>query len=254
MQLCSACGLALLLGFGGLGCHVQSGAIHRVEDGDSLVQIAHVYGVEVREILEANNVPNALALRPGQKLLIPGASASKRVAKGNWNFEDVSETDLSEEPTEKTPPVPPPEKKSRVVQPAPSKPKGGAPQKEEAFAWPAEGKILSAYGMRNTKMHNGIDIRMSPGGDVRSTASGSVVYQGKGIEGYGDLVIVRHGDSFFSVYAYLGEIVAQKGTRLRRGDVVGRASRDPARSFIHFEIRKGKRAYDPLKLLSKKSG
>src|SRR5262249_10644975 len=99
MQLCALRRLTFILLLACPGCHVKGGAIHRVESGDTLVQIAHVYGVPLEDILAANRIEDPNHLRPGQKLLIPGAGQARRIEKSVWDYEDIKST------VEKTGPI-----------------------------------------------------------------------------------------------------------------------------------------------------
>ena len=99
-------------------------------------------------------------------------------------------------------------------------------------------------------MHNGIDIKVAPDSPIRAAADGEVAYRGREIAGYGDLLILKHG-RLFTVYAYLGPISAIKGDQVKAGQVIARALSGSRSSFIHFEIRQGRTALDPLKYLSR---
>ncbi|HLG21125.1 MAG TPA: M23 family metallopeptidase [Bdellovibrionota bacterium] len=269
MQFCSIRGLTAGLTLAFLGCHVQGGAIHRVESGDTLVQIAHVYGVSLEEIIAANRIEDPNHLAPGVKLLIPGANQTRRLEKSVWEYEDIKAAvektgpiGNGDEVVEKS--IPPiaalPQKQEIKKSGSPPAASGRAvgsgasvvPSKKGGpliFSWPAEGQIVSSFGKRGEKMHNGVDLRVDPGSTIRSAADGKVVYEGRGVEGYGNLVIVRHASQLFSVYAYLGEILAPKGTPVRRGDAIAKVRQEAARAFFHFEVRRGKKALDPRKLL-----
>ena len=245
-----------------LGCHVQRGVIHRVEQGDTLVQVAHVYGVSIENILTANHLSRPDELRPGQKILIPGVEQTQRIEKSVWELEDVAqavEQSAGPEPltvsplTESEPlpakaPVPPEKKVTKIASVAPQETKK---VKGLVLSWPTQGKVVSSYGMRGQKMHNGIDLWVTSGASIRSIGDGKVVYVGRSVEGYGNLIIVKHPSALFSVYAYLGQVTAKKGAELRRGDSLALANMSSESSFIHFEIRQGKRALDPVKFLPK---
>jgi lipoprotein NlpD len=223
-----------------VGCHVKGGVIHRVERGESLYQISHSYGVTIEELLEANRLPDPNNLEAGQKLLIPGVRERKDVDKFVW--EKLSP---ASEPPPKVESPPPKAEPTPVRNKAPEK---AGPLK---MAWPAKGRLLTPFGMRNKKMHNGVDIALKPNEPVRAALEGKVVYVGDRIQGYGNLVIVRHSGNLFSVYAYLGRVAAEKDRDVKKGDVVAYAGPDRSSSFIHFEVRRGKTALDPLKFLGR---
>lgn len=206
-----------------LGCHLKGGVIHRVEKGECLSSIAHVYGVPLKELMRANPRIRGDLLHPGQKLLVPGA---KKIESSVPQVFTVKE-----------------KKKSRAKTTRSASP---------TFDWPVDAPVISTFGMRNRKMHNGIDLRVPPNGEIKAVADGKVVHVGSDVEGYGRLVILRHATNLFSVYAYLGEILVKKGAEVQRGSAVARAGSKSSDSFIHFELRRGKRALDPLSILPKR--
>jgi murein DD-endopeptidase MepM/ murein hydrolase activator NlpD len=232
-----------------VSCHSGRSVIHRVEEGESLTMIAHVYDVPVRELLQANPRLSSDELPAGEKILVPGAPERRRALPVVWEMEEV-EREASPEPVPSPTSIPSvplkktaPPRKTRSVQ--------VAPKKALEFSWPATGKLVSRYGVRDRKMHNGIDIKTSPGVEIVAAADGTVVYVGSEVEGYGNLLIVRHPTNLFSVYAYVGTILAKKGDAVARGDVIARAHSRGAEAFLHFELRRGKQALDPLTVLPK---
>ncbi len=231
------------------------GAVHRVEEGDTLIEISHVYGVSLEDILAANHIFDPNHLKTGEKIVIPGVPEARRIDKSVWELEDVAknvesvETKEDVEVVSSSAPVIKEKTDTKEIRKEPVKSYSGGNQKRLTLIWPVEGKIIFPFGMRNGKMHNGIDLRVRPGALIRAVASGKVVYDGKGIEGYGNIVIVSHGGKLFSVYAYLGNIVGHKGMSVKSGETVGAAMTQPASAFIHFEFRRGKQALDPLSIL-----
>jgi lipoprotein NlpD len=221
-----------------LGCQLRNGTIHHIGADESLPEIAHVYGVDLMDILAANRITDPAYIKPGTRIWIPGGDPQKW-AKEETRLAQLGEMkDSSPEPAESPTPVPVVKKE---------KPKKIDPKEFSGeFIWPAEGSIVSPFGKRNSRMHNGVDIRLvAPGAAVRSTAAGKVVYRGNDVAGYGDLVIIKHRARIFSVYGYLGNISVLKGANVARGDVIATGSLEPAKAFIHFEIRQAKRALDP---------
>ena len=103
--------------------------------------------------------------------------------------------------------------------------------------------------MRNEKMHNGIDIRVEKDPGVYASAPGDVAYVGNEVEGYGNLVILRHGRKTFSIYAYLGEIFVKKDQKVETGHKLAQVVGEKG-GFFHFEIRRAKQALDPSRLLA----
>lgn len=120
--------------------------------------------------------------------------------------------------------------------------KGGLPL-------PAEGKIISAFGRKydaKTSLytfHKGIDIQASASAPVRAVYPGKVVFSGK-IGGYGQLLILDHGDQYYSLVGQLGEPLKAEGDEVKEGDVIGRSSAD--NTPVYFEIRQRHIAVNPV--------
>lgn len=131
------------------------------------------------------------------------------------------------------------------ARPGPAETPAGA-----AFTWPADGQVSSTFGRRGSSVHDGIDIAAPEGSPVRAAADGEVLYSGA-LRGYGKVVIVEHGGGLTTVYAHNRDNLVRPGDRVRRGDViaaVGRSGKTTGPN-LHFEVRRNKRASDPLAFL-----
>lgn len=119
---------------------------------------------------------------------------------------------------------------------------------EEGFIWPVEGEVVSGFGSHTKRGENkGIDIRASGDCIVRAVKSGIVCFAGEHIKGYGEVIIIDHGENLYSLYAYNSKIFVKKGDYVRQGQNI--AELDPQNPILHFELRRGHRAIDPLKYL-----
>lgn len=120
---------------------------------------------------------------------------------------------------------------------------------EGEFVWPVEnGRINSGFGQRRGRLHEGLDIGGHEGQIIRSVASGRVVFSGS-LRGYGNTVVVYHGQGISSVYAHNRENLAVVGQIVQRGGpvaTVGRTGRATGH-HVHFEIRKDGQAVNPLR-------
>jgi lipoprotein NlpD len=117
-----------------------------------------------------------------------------------------------------------------------------------AWAWPAHGKLLHVYNEgANPK---GVAIGGSEGQAILASAPGRIVYAGSGLRGYGKLVIIKHNDSYLSVYAHNRTLLVREGDRVASGQKIAEmGSTDSERVALHFEIRKLGRPVDPLRYL-----
>ena len=141
--------------------------------------------------------------------------------------------------------------------PAPAQPKGsvqlanaGVPDKEfdgAKWIWPAQGDITSRFDGARSK---GIAIAGKQGDPVLAANSGKVVYVGKAIQAYGQLVIIKHSNDYLSVYAHNSTILVSEGQRVSVGQKIAEmGERSAAQAALHFEIRKRGQPVDPVKFL-----
>ena len=115
------------------------------------------------------------------------------------------------------------------------------------FMWPVSGPVVSGFGMRWGRMHEGIDIAAGTGTPIRAAASGSVISAGW-MGGYGNLVVVDHGGGLATAYAHMSTIGAGAGQRVVQGQVIGYVG-CTGHCFgphLHFEVRVNGSAVDPL--------
>ena len=122
--------------------------------------------------------------------------------------------------------------------------------------WPLRGPVITLFGARNhpvfrTKVFNsGIDIRAAAGAPVRAAGPGEVLFTGW-LRGFGQVVIVNHGDNLSTVYAHLGTASVEEGDAVRQGSVLGKVGNTGAGGeySLHFEVRHGGAAKDPMRYL-----
>ncbi len=143
-------------------------------------------------------------------------------------------------PAEAAPPVPVATRKKTAML-APDRP----------FEWPVEGKVVSTFGAGGDGARNdGINIAAEPGTPIHAAAAGTVTYAAR-LKGYGNLVLIRHGNGYITAYAHAQSLLVAPGDRVDRGDVIGLSGRsgDVANPQLHFEIREGTKPVDPRPLL-----
>ena len=193
---------------------------HVVAKGDTGYSISRRYGVDVSALMKINRIGRPYRLKIGQSLKLPLQTRQPVV--------------VASRSSGRAPTPPPP-------------PRSGA-----GFAWPAYGKVISAYGPKSGGLHNdGINIRVSQGAPVRASDSGTVVYVGNELTGFGNLILIRHAGGWVSAYGHNRELLVARGQKVSRGQTVAKAGATGSVSSpqVHFELRKGSRAVDPQKYL-----
>lgn len=121
-----------------------------------------------------------------------------------------------------------------------------------SFSWPVRGKVISSYGAKEGGLYNdGINISASEGTKIQAAESGVVVYSGNELRGYGNLLLIKHGEGYLTAYAHTKENAVQKGDVVKKGDVIGYVGKTGHVTLpqLHFSIRQGRKAVDPKKYL-----
>ena len=127
------------------------------------------------------------------------------------------------------------------------------PGRGHPFLWPVRGRVLVGFGPESNGLNNdGINIAVPEGTPVRAAATGVVVYAGNELKGYGNLLLIRHADGWITAYAHNAKLLVRRGQRVTRGEIIARAGETGGVSSpqLHFEIRHGTQAVDPLRYLS----
>lgn len=208
----------------------SSARVHVVQRGDTVYSISTQYRVQQQALKDQNNINDNNALYIGQRLTIPGAGTptatpAPRVAAS-------------------TPGAQTPRARPQVGLPPPA---------TGQFIWPAEGRIVSRFGPKEGGLHNdGINIAVPEGTAVKVAQSGVVAYAGNELRGYGNLLLVRHENGWMTAYAHNGELLVNRGDMVTKGQVIARSGSSGSVSTpqIHFEIRRGSSAVDPLTVMS----
>lgn len=145
-----------------------------------------------------------------------------------------------------TPPAKPATSVAGIV-PAP------APRSGSRFLWPVEGQILSSFGPKKGGLHNdGINIAAPRGTPVHAAENGVVAYAGNELRGFGNLLLIKHADGWTSAYAHNEELLVRRGDQVQRGQIIAKVGSTGSVTSpqLHFELREGARAVDPVKLLA----
>jgi len=125
---------------------------------------------------------------------------------------------------------------------------GAAAQAKPQFIRPASGTTLARF---NGKSSKGIDIAGSAGDPVLAAADGRVVYAGGQLRGYGNMLIVKHNETFITAYAHNQALLVKENDIVRQGQKIAEMGKSEAdRVKLHFEIRKDGTAVDPEPYLS----
>jgi lipoprotein NlpD len=124
---------------------------------------------------------------------------------------------------------------------------GVASEDDVSWIWPTHGAVLAGFDEVKNK---GLDIGGAAGDPVLAAADGRVVYVGAGLRGYGNLIILKHNNTFLTAYAHNSALLIKEDQSVRQGQKIAEmGSSDSDRVKLHFEIRRQGKPVDPAKYL-----
>ena len=200
---------------------------YTVKRGDTLYSIALEHGHEYREVAQWNSLDDPTKISVGQVLRV-SPPAAPAVAVGTPRGSGRIESRPIASAPEQT--------KSAPAPATPEQPKLEA--SPLAFAWPVKGKVVAGFAEPRQK---GIDIAGKSGDPVIASAAGRVTYVGSGIPGLGKLIVIKHDQGYITVYAHNRELLVKEQQSVTRGQKIAELGEK-----LHFQIRKGSAAVDPI--------
>ena len=246
---------------------------YRVQPGDTLTRIAANFNQDWRDLANWNQLANPNNLEVGQVLRVspprsgqPVKPAVPKPAEPNPVVAKAPQA--AEEPVAVTvqpikgadsrpQPIKPLEKPSPVTA-APEAPVSAESVDTETaqlaaqlnLRWPAEGDIVATF---DDKTNKGIGIAGQLGDPIVAAADGRVVFAGSGLRGYGNLVILKHDDTFLTAYAHNQSLDVREDQVVKKGDKIAQmGSSDADRVKLHFEVRRLGKPVDPIAFLPKR--
>ena len=222
-----------------------------VQKGDTLYSLSRKYKVPVNDLAVMNKLSSPFNLSVGQKIKVPRLDEVKTVSKSDLKITPAKASVNQSNSLANNTTVEPKQKISS--DPNKQLPKV-AMRSSSKFSWPVRGKILSAYGAKNNGLFNdGINISAPLGSAVKAAENGVVAYAGNEVKGMGNLIIVQHSDGWMTIYAHLDSMNVKRGTPVNVGTQIGRVGKTGKvdQPQLHFEIRKGTKAYNPSQYLKK---
>ena len=227
---------------------------HTIESGESLYSIARRYSVTTQAIVEANQLSSPDRIYVGQRIAIPGrpdlAPSSPAMPTAAPAPALVSPAPVIRPQTTTTASVSPAQTITAApvtVQGTPANPPAATAAGN--FRWPAQGRLIADF---RASHGTGINIELPEGSSIHAAENGTVIYVGDTVEGYGNLVLIRHANGYVSAYAHLKQISVARNQIVNRGDVIGTAGMTGSvtRPQLHFELRQGATPVDPIPLLA----
>ncbi|RTZ14964.1 murein hydrolase activator NlpD [Vibrio aquaticus] len=258
------------------------GSYYQVEKGDTLYFIAYVTDKDVSEIISYNGLTTPYTIYPGQKLKLwqpaynapayGGTGAGVAVAavttpsspkqssvssKNSTQAVNSSSSKSNQQVAKKQPPKKVDQSKSKEYVGSTGKQNVNKPvnktpsnnNKISKWLWPTKGRVIKNFSAGD-QGNKGIDIAGQRGQSIVSTATGTVVYSGNALRGYGNLVIIKHNDNYLSAYAHNDRLLVREGQSVKAGQKIATMGSSGASSVrLHFEIRYQGKSVNPKRYL-----
>lgn len=208
--------------------------IHVVRKSETVYSISKRYGLSVSALSRQNNIKSPYTLSIGQKLVITGvrpASGKMDAVAGTSGSGTVSKASAASKVAW-----------SRDVS-VPS---------NRRFSWPVRGRIFVDFGPNGDgRQNDGINIAAAKGTIIKTADAGTVVYADNELKGYGNLVLLNHGNGWVTAYAHADKLTVKKGQAVKRGDMIATvgSTGNVATPQVHFEIRYKSKVVDPKRYL-----
>ena len=213
---------------------------YTVKQGDTLIRIGLDHGQNWRDIMRWNALENPNLIEVGQVLRVAppsvNAASEEVVVKPVTPPGNVAGSQVEAKPNLQN-------QAHAANTPAPE-----VSEEQLTFMWPVQGNVLAGFDDAKNK---GIDIGGKLGEPVLASADGKVVYAGSGLRGYGNLVILKHNNTYLTAYAHNQTLLVKEDQQVKRGQKIAEmGNSDSEQVKLHFEIRKLGKPVDPAKLLA----
>ena len=228
-----------------------------VKRGDTLFSIAFRYGWDWKALAARNSIPDPYTIHVGQTIRFDGrssassgnvASAAPQTTTSSTSSPSGSlKTTVISRPVGVTPLAVPPVATTPATTPVMAGVKSAS-----GWAWPTNGILIGKFSS-NGSLNKGIDIAGDLGQPVLAASDGAVVYAGSGLRGYGELIIIKHSDTYVSAYGHNRRLLVREGQQVKVGQSIAEmGSTGTDRVKLHFEIRRQGKPVDPLEFLPRR--
>ncbi|MGZ5180068.1 MAG: peptidoglycan DD-metalloendopeptidase family protein [Ramlibacter sp.] len=228
---------------------------YTVRQGDTLIRIALEHGQNWRDVVRWNALDNPNVIETGQVLRVvpPDTVVARPVATPAVSAASMPAVGASAATPASAASAPvaaasAPRGTVTVAMPAPLP--AATPDDDVAWGWPAPGNsaVLASFDEVRNK---GVDIAGKAGDPVLASADGRVVYAGAGLRGYGNLIILKHNNTYLTAYAHNQTLLVKEDQSVHKGQKIAEmGSSDTDRVKLHFEIRRQGKPVDPAKFLA----
>jgi len=204
-------------------CSLPSSRYHVLQKDENITKLSKQYSISIYDFQRFN--PHTKWI-PGEKVYVPFEKSRMKFTKGHTVFSKTLDQSKKQE------------------------------FQKFGLVWPIKKPIItSKYGVRGHRFHEGLDISAPRHTPVFASQSGEVIYADSRISGYGRMIIIQHSESLRTVYAHLQKMVVRKGQRVQQNRIIGSVgtSGKATGPHLHYEVRNGSKAHNPLYYLPSKT-
>jgi len=207
---------------------------YTVKPGDTLIRIGLDTGQNFRDIVRWNNLENPNLIEVGQVLRIMPVTSDNPLVVTRPVTSGAAVTTTAAAPL-------------RPASAAASSPQPAVTEDDIAWIWPAQGRLIAGFDEVKNK---GFDIDGKAGDPIIAAGDGRVVYAGAGLRGYGNLIILKHNNTFLTAYAHNQTLLVKEDQSVKKGQKIAEmGNSDADRTKLHFEIRRQGKPVDPARYL-----
>jgi len=215
---------------------------YTVKPGDTLIRIGLDTGQNWRDIVRWNNIENPNLIEVGQVVrVVPPVGVAQESVAVVRPVPQSSATPASGTPTQAASAAKP------TPAPAAAPTAASTGEDDVAWIWPTNGNLIAGFDEVKNK---GLDIGGKVGEPILAAGDGRVVYAGAGLRGYGNLIILKHNNTFLTAYAHNQTLLVKEDQTVRKGQKIAEmGNSDADRVKLHFEIRRQGKPVDPAQYL-----
>ncbi len=215
---------------------------YTVRQGDTLLRIGLDHGQSARDLARWNNLDNPNLIETGQVLRVSPPAQEAAAVRPAVPAVTAAPAAAAQAASAASAPI-----AAKPVATAPPTPANVEGDDPIAFQWPVRGPLIAGFDEAKNK---GLDIAGKAGDPVLAAADGKVVYAGSGLRGYGNLIILKHNNTYLTAYAHNQTLLVKEEQTIKRGQKIAEMGNSDADQVkLHFEIRRQGKPVDPAKYL-----
>ena len=212
---------------------------YTIKPGDTLIKVGLEHGQSWKDIARWSNLDNPNVIEVGQvvRVVPPGRDVASSSSSSSGRGVAPVVVGSGSTTASSTTPAP---------TPTPTTPAAKGADDVD-FIWPASGSLIAGFDEQRNK---GYDISGKAGDSVVAAADGRVVYAGAGLRGYGNLIILKHNNTYLTAYAHNQSLMVKEDQSVKKGQKIAEmGSTDADRVKLHFEVRRQGKPVDPSRYL-----